>query len=90
MKNMIKNGISKAAAYSNVWWFDLMTVVKKDEVFDKCVPFIEYHILGKHETKLVEDGSYDAWNRFFTYLKRQWDNSHLISLFNYDGVTMDL
>lgn len=83
-------GISKKDAFANVWFFDLMTVVPREEIFSKCVPFIEYHILVKHGEALTESGSYDAWNKFFSYLKYQWDNDQLIPLYNYDGITMDL
>ena len=91
-RQMIKCGIPQHIAFRDVAWFDLMTVVPKDEIWDKCVPFIEYHILVKHERVLTDTdpGLVRAWGAVFDYVKRFWDNPLLIPLFNYDDMTMDM
>jgi len=44
-RRMIHYGIPQHIAFKEVDWFKLLTVVPKNEIFEKALPFIEFNIL---------------------------------------------
>ena len=88
-RNMMKLSIPKDIAFKQVGWFDLLTVVPKDEIFSKALPFIEFNLLAMKEAEM-EPWLQKSWNKFFEYVKRTFDNANMISLMNYSDKIMDL
>ena len=84
IRRMMKEGIPQHIAFEDSKWFDLLTVVDKNEIFEKAVPYLEFMILERYSDKMDADMA-NAFRRVFDYIKKHWDNPKMISLFNYTG-----
>ncbi len=88
-RKMMECGMPKDMSFNVANWLDLMTVIPKDEVFTKFIPYFEYNILEVYGEQLGTQ-FIGPFNNFVSYLKSHWDNPKILDLISYSDKKMEL